>query len=48
VREGDVLSIFHVPKARIPLSASVFDPSVYPVVEKALGIDIAGYALQPL
>jgi DUF917 family protein len=48
VREGDVLSIFRVAKARIPLSASVFDPSVYPVVEKALGIDIAAYALEPL
>jgi uncharacterized protein len=48
VREGDVLSIFRVAKARIPLSASVFDPSVYPVVEKALGIDIASYALEPL
>jgi uncharacterized protein len=48
VREGDQLSIFHVPKTRIPLSASVFDPSVYPVVEKALGIDIATYALKPV
>lgn len=46
VKEGDVLSIFRVPKARIPLSASVFDPSVYPVVEKALGIDISTYALE--
>ena len=35
-------------KTRIPLSASVSDPSVYPVVEKALGIDIAGYALKPV
>lgn len=48
VREGDVLSIFRVAKTRIPLSASVFDPSVYPVVEKALGIGIAAYALEPI
>jgi uncharacterized protein len=37
-----------VAKTRIPLSASVFDPSVYPVVEKALGIEIASYALEPV
>ena len=30
---------------RIALSASVFDPSVYPAVERALGIEIARYAL---
>ena len=46
VREGDTLSVFRVAKARIPLSASVFDPSVYPIVEKALGIDISTYALE--
>ena len=45
VREGMELSIFHVPKSRIPLSSSVSDPSVYPVVEAALGIDLASYAL---
>lgn len=45
VREGMELLIFHVPKSRIPLSSSVSDPSVYPVVEAALGIDLASYAL---
>jgi hypothetical protein len=29
----------------IPLSSSVKDPSVYPIVEKALGIPVAQYAL---
>lgn len=48
VRVGDELSIFRVPKTRLPLSASVFDPSVYPVVEKALGIELASYALEPV
>jgi hypothetical protein len=38
--------ILHVPKSRIALSASVFDPSVYPVVERALGIEIARFALE--
>ncbi len=38
-------SILHVPKEIIPLSASVLDPTVYPVVEKAMGIEIASYAL---
>jgi uncharacterized protein len=43
--EGMPVRILHVPKERIPLSASVLDPSVYPAVERALGIDIANYAL---
>jgi len=42
---GMPVHILHVPKERIPLSASVLDPSVYPVVERALGIEIARYAL---
>ena len=37
--------LLHVPKTIIPLSSSVKDPSVYPIVEKALGIKIAEYAL---
>jgi DUF917 family protein len=47
VREGTELLIFHVPKSRIPLSSSVSDPTVYPVVEAALGIDLVSYALKP-
>lgn len=43
--EGAEVRILHVPKARIALSASVLDPSVYPPVERALGIEIARYAL---
>jgi hypothetical protein len=38
--------ILHVPKSRIALSASVFDPSCYPPVERALGIEIARFALE--
>lgn len=45
VREGQMLHVLRVAKERLPLSASVTDPSVYPVVEKALGIAIADYAL---
>jgi hypothetical protein len=37
--------VFHINKTEIPLSASVKDPSVYPIVEKALGISLADYAL---
>jgi uncharacterized protein len=44
---GMPVHVLHVPKARIPLSASVLDPSVYPPVERALGIPIAAYALAP-
>jgi DUF917 family protein len=38
--------LLHVPKTIIPLSSSVKDPSVYPIVEQALGISIADYALR--
>jgi DUF917 family protein len=46
VREGQDLLVLHIPKRNIPLSSSVRDPSVYPVVEKALGIALADYALK--
>jgi DUF917 family protein len=45
VEEGAELLVLHVPKALIPLSSSVRDASVYPAVERALGIVIADYAL---
>jgi DUF917 family protein len=42
---GQPVFVLHVPKTILPLSASIRDASVYPVVEKALGIKIADYAL---
>ena len=45
IQEGDSLSVFHIHKSHVPLSASVKDPAVYPVVEAALGIAVAQYAL---
>lgn len=45
VREGMRLHVLHVPSTVIPLSSSVRDPSVYPIVERALGIEIASHAL---
>ncbi|MCL4746258.1 MAG: DUF917 family protein [Burkholderiaceae bacterium] len=45
VREGMRLHVLRVAKGDLPLSSSVTDPSVYPVVEKALGLDISSYAL---
>jgi DUF917 family protein len=42
---GMKICVLHVPKTVIPLASSVLDPSVYPPVEKAMGIDIARYAL---
>ncbi|EJZ22197.1 DUF917 family protein [Rhizobium sp. Pop5] len=45
LREGMHVFILHVPMDIIPLSASVLDATVYPVVEKAMGIEIARYAL---
>lgn len=45
LREGDELSVLRIAKSVIPLSSSVTDPSVYPIVEKALGINLTKYAL---
>jgi DUF917 family protein len=45
LREGDELSVLRIAKQHIPLSSSVTDPSVYPICEKALGIDLTKYAL---
>jgi DUF917 family protein len=45
VRVGMYVFILHVPKTIIPLSSSVLDPSVYPHVEKTMGIELARYAL---
>jgi DUF917 family protein len=45
IREGDELQILCVPKSAIPLSSGARDASVYPPVERALGIEIARYAL---
>ncbi|MGB7976553.1 MAG: DUF917 domain-containing protein [Roseiarcus sp.] len=45
LREGMRVFVLHVPKEILPLSASVVDSTVYPPVEKAMGIEIARYAL---
>jgi DUF917 family protein len=45
VREGMRLHLLRVAREHLPLSSSVTDPSVYPFVEKALGLKIADYAL---
>jgi DUF917 family protein len=45
IQEGMEIRVLRVDKRHLPLSASVRDPSVYPIVERTLGIDIAGYAL---
>ena len=44
-QEGMRVLVLRVPKTIIPLGAGVLDPSVYPPVEKAMGIEIARYAL---
>ena len=45
IDEGAELAVFHIDKSQLPLSSSVKDPTVYPVVEAALGIPVARYAL---
>ncbi|WP_423068579.1 DUF917 domain-containing protein [Devosia sp. CN2-171] len=45
LRVGMFIFILHVSKKIIPLSTSVIEPAVFPPVEKALGIELAKYAL---
>ncbi len=45
LREGDEVSVLHVPKANVPLGDGVREPSVYPEVEAMLGKPLAEYAL---
>lgn len=45
VKKGMTLSILRVAKQKLPLSSSVTDPTVYPIVEKALGLNLTDYAL---
>ena len=42
---GMPIFVLQVSKSVIPLSSSVLDPTVYPYVEKAMGIELARYAL---
>ena len=42
---GREVVVLRVPKSRIPLSTGLLDPTVYPVAERALGLDLATYAL---
>jgi uncharacterized protein len=42
---GMNVHLLHVPKTLLPLASGVKDPAVYPFVERAMGIDIARYAL---
>lgn len=45
LEEGMDVLVLHIPKSIIPLGAGVLDPSVYPPVERAMGIEIMKYAL---
>ncbi len=46
LREGMRIHVLHVPKSVIPLGAGVLDPAVYPPCERAMGIELAKYALE--
>jgi DUF917 family protein len=45
LRVGMEVFVLHVPKNILPLGSSVLDPTVYPYVEQAMGIELAKYAL---
>lgn len=47
VEVGMELHVLRVAKERLPLSSSITDPSVYPIVDRTLGINISDYALAP-
>lgn len=44
VKLGQEVTIFKIDKSKFSLSSGVVDPTVYPEVEKALGIDLYRYA----
>lgn len=46
LHEGMRIHVLHVPKTVIPLGAGVLDPAVYPPCERAMGIELARYALE--
>ncbi len=46
MKAGEAVAIVIAPRSSIPLGAGVFDPVVYPAVEKAMGEEIARYALR--
>ncbi|NQX59696.1 DUF917 domain-containing protein [Paenibacillus qinlingensis] len=48
VEVGAELVVLSINKQYVPLSSSVKDPTVYPEVEKALGIELAAYALDSI
>jgi DUF917 family protein len=43
--EGMTVFVLQVPKAAIPIASGLLDPTLYPFVETAMGIEIARYAL---
>lgn len=45
VEVGMELHVLRVAKQHLPLSSSITDPAVYPIVDNTLGIDISTYAL---
>jgi DUF917 family protein len=46
IQEGMEIAVFAIDQSLIPLSSSVKDPSVYPEVEEALGIELYKYLVQ--
>ena len=45
IKDGMELLVLRIAKDVIPLSSSVTDRSVYPVCERAVGINLTDYAL---
>ncbi|RXZ83216.1 DUF917 domain-containing protein [Paenibacillaceae bacterium] len=46
IEEGQEIAVFAIDQGKIPLSSSVKDPTVYPEVEEALGIELFSHTLE--
>ncbi|NPC58524.1 S-methyl thiohydantoin desulfurase domain-containing protein [Caenimonas soli] len=47
LKEGTRVAIIATSKRNLPLGSGIFDPAIYPDVEKALGANLAKFALDP-
>jgi len=45
--EGAAVTIFAVSKRDLPMGSGIFDPAIYPDVERTMGVPLARYALNP-
>jgi len=47
IQPGQRLAVLRIPASEIPLAPALLDPSLYPMVEAAMGIDLVSYLPKP-